>query len=94
MSTGDADPDEYLLWAGWNGTSSTFAVFNNGDVRIRGTLYINGETIDELIESYIDDSSSSSGGGGGENSPGGTPSGGEGEGGGPTGDENDPLLGG
>ena len=94
MSTGDADTDEYLLWAGWNGTSSTFAVFNNGDVRIRGTLYINGETIDHLIESYIDDSSSSSGGGDGGNSPGGTPSGGEGEGGGPTGDENDPLLGG
>ena len=59
MSTGDAASDEYLLWAGWNGTSSTFAVLNNGDVRIRGTLYINGETIDELIESYIDDSSSS-----------------------------------
>lgn len=89
MSTGDAASNEYLLWAGWNGTSSTFAVFNNGDVRIRGTLYINGETIDELIESYIDNSSSSSGGGG--NSPGGTPSSG---GGGPTGDENDPLLGG
>lgn len=89
MSTGDAASDEYLLWAGWNGTSSTFAVFNNGDVRIRGTLYINGKTIDKLIESYIDNSSSSSGGGG--SSPGGTPSSG---GGGPTGDENDPLLGG
>ena len=89
MSTGDAASNEYLLWAGWNGTSSTFAVFNNGDVRIRGTLYINGETIDELIESYIDNSSSSSGGSG--NSPGGKPSSG---GGGPTGDENDPLLGG
>jgi len=89
MSTGDAASDEYLLWAGWNGTSSTFAVFNNGDVRIRGTLYINGKTIDKLIKSYIDNSSSSSGGGG--NSPGGTPSSG---GGGPTGDENDPLLGG
>lgn len=93
MSTGDASPTQYLLWAGWDGTSSTFAVNNNGVVWIEGTLYYNGQTLRSYIEDIIDDNSSSSGGsGGGGSSPGGTTSGGDS--GGPTGDENDPLLGG
>jgi hypothetical protein len=92
MSTGDASPTQYLLWAGWNGSSSTFGVNNNGVVWIEGTLYYNGQTLRSYIEDIIDDNSSSSGGSGGGSSPGGTPSGGDS--GGPTGDENDPLLGG
>lgn len=55
MSTGDAAYDEYLLWAGWNGTSSTFAVFNGGYVRIRGTLYYNGDDIEDFIREIVQD---------------------------------------
>jgi hypothetical protein len=95
MSTGDASPTQYLLWAGWNGSSSTFGVNNNGvvyidgDLYIDGTLYYNGQSLRSYIQSIAGNSSS---GGGGGSSPGGTPSGGDS--GGPTGDENDPLLGG
>jgi len=92
MSTGDISSGEMLLWAGWNGTTATFRVFED-EVRIRGDLYINGVPLDDYILSVVgdngsgDDSGDDSG-----SSPGGTPSGGDS--GGPTGDETDPILGG
>jgi uncharacterized protein YjbI with pentapeptide repeats len=92
MSTGDISSGEMLLWAGWNGTTATFRVFED-EVRIRGDFYINGVPLDDYILSVVgdngsgDDSGDDSG-----SSPGGTPSGGDS--GGPTGDETDPILGG
>jgi hypothetical protein len=92
MSTGDISAGEMLLWAGWNGTTATFRVFED-EVRIRGDLYINGESLEDYILSVVgDDGGDDSGDDSGGSSPGGTPSGGDS--GGPTGDETDPILGG
>lgn len=91
MSTGDISAGEMLLWAGWNGTTATFRVFED-EVRIRGDLYINGEPLDDYILSVVGDNDDDSGDDSGGSSPGGTSSGGDS--GGPTGDETDPILGG
>lgn len=97
MSTGDdvIGTGDLLLWAGWdpddeeayflvNGQGRTEV---NGTFRVNGTMYYNNQTLRSFIEEVIDDY------GGGGNSPSGS-SGGDDSGGGPTGDENDPLLGG
>lgn len=89
MSTGDISAGEMLLWAGWNGTTATFRVFED-EVRIRGDLYINGETLEDYIISVVGDNDD--GGDDSGSSPGGTSSGGDS--GGPTGDASDPILGG
>jgi hypothetical protein len=94
MSTGDISSGEMLLWAGWNGTTATFRVFED-EVRIRGDLYINGVPLDDYILSVVGDDDDDGGDDSGDDSgssPGGTPSGGDS--GGPTGDETDPILGG
>jgi hypothetical protein len=48
------EPDQagqLYLWAGWESDSQcTFLVNNQGEVRIQGTLYYNGETLDDLID--------------------------------------------
>ena len=104
MSTGDViGTGDLLLWAGWDADDEeAYFLVNgqgrtevNGTFRVNGTMYYNNQTLRSYIEDVIDDyggggnSSSDSGG----SSPGGSSSGGD-SGGGPTGDENDPLLGG
>lgn len=104
MSTGDdvIGTGDLLLWAGWDADDEeAYFLVNgqgrtevNGTFRVNGTMYYNNQTLRSYIEDVIDDyggGNSSSGSGG--SSPGGSSSGGD-SGGGPTGDENDPLLGG
>jgi phage minor structural protein len=55
LKTGmSGEPDQagqLYLWAGWESDSQcTFLVNNQGEVRIQGTLYYNGETLDDLID--------------------------------------------
>lgn len=88
MSTGDVvGTGRLLFWAGWDGRQATLSVNGQDRVDINGTLYYNGQTIRSYIKNLV--GSSSSGGG---SSPGGSTGGSSS--GGPTGDGNDPILGG
>lgn len=88
MSTGDVlGTGRLLFWAGWDGRQATLSVNGQDRVDINGTLYYNGQTIRSYIKNLV--GSSSSGGG---SSPGGSTVGSSS--GGPTGDGNDPILGG
>ena len=87
MSTGDVvGTGRLLFWAGWDGRQATLSVNGQDRVDINGTLYYNGQTIRSYIKNLV---GSSSGGG---SSPGGSTGGSSS--GGPTGDGNDPILGG
>lgn len=58
----------YLLWAGWDGSESTFAVNNEGRVQIWGDLWVNQTNImDEIADLWdaIDDLDNGGGGGSG-----------------------------
>ena len=88
MSTGDVvGTGRLLFWAGWDGRQATLSVNGQDRVDINGTLYYNSQTIRSYIKNLV--GSSSSGGG---SSPGGSTGGSSS--GGPTGDGNDPILGG
>jgi hypothetical protein len=98
MSTGDASGSELLFWAGWDGTESFLEVNASGGTHCNGNFYYNGTELRTLILGMINEygGGDDSGGGGNEELVDTPAGGGEsgGESGGPTGDENDPILGG
>lgn len=56
MSPYSDDPDNLVLWAGWNDDDDyTFIVNGGGVVRVNGEFYYNGQELIDIIRDMIDD---------------------------------------